>query len=204
MSKKHKKHKKLVPEIVSGTYISNARGFGFLEVEGREEDLFISEEYRNTAFHKDLVEAEILPGKSSGKRKEAKVLRVLERGTRQIVGTFERTKESYGFVIPDNVKLSTDLFVPVERSKGAVTGHKVVAEITDFGTANRSPEAKIVEILGHVNDPGVDILSIVKDLNIPTFEMVWLLQLVSEYKSLCSNHKQRQNSEAKKLLQIVR
>ncbi len=168
MSKKHKKHKKLVPEIVSGTYISNARGFGFLEVEGREEDLFISEEYRNTAFHKDLVEAEILPGKSSGKRKEAKVLRVLERGTRQIVGTFERTKESYGFVIPDNVKLSTDLFVPVERSKGAVTGHKVVAEITDFGTANRSPEAKIVEILGHVNDPGVDILSIVKGLNIPT------------------------------------
>ena len=71
-------------------------------------------------------------------------------------------------MIPDNEKLNTDIFIPVERSKGAVTGHKVVAQITDYGDTKHKPEGKIIEILGHVNDPGVDILSIVKDFALPT------------------------------------
>ena len=71
-------------------------------------------------------------------------------------------------MIPDNEKLNTDIFIPVERSKGAVTGHKVVAQITDYGDTKHKPEGKIIEILGHVNDPGVDILSIVKEFALPT------------------------------------
>ena len=69
--------------------------------------------------------------------------------------------------MPDNQKIANDIFIPIERSKGAVSGHKVVCEITDYGRDGRKPEGKIVEILGHVNDPGVDILSIVKAYDLP-------------------------------------
>ena len=149
-----------------GTYISNSRGFGFVEVEGQEEDLFIPEEYTGGAFHMDTVRVEILK-EQHGKRKEARVTEILMRGITQVVGTYDKCK-NFGFVIPDNEKLGTDIFIPEERSKGAVTGHKVVAQITDYGDSDHKPEGKIVEILGHVNDPGVDILSIVKGFDLPT------------------------------------
>ena len=149
-----------------GTFISNSRGFGFVEVEGQEEDLFIPEEYTGGAFHLDTVQVELLKDQR-GKRKEAKVTGILMHGIEQVVGTYDKCK-SFGFVIPDNEKLNTDIFIPVERSKGAVTGHKVVAQITDYGDAKHKPEGKIIEILGHVNDPGVDILSIVKGFDLPT------------------------------------
>lgn len=149
-----------------GTFISNSLGFGFVEVEGQEEDLFIPEEYTGGAFHLDTVQVELLK-EQRGKRKEAKVTGILMHGIEQVVGTYDKGK-SFGFVIPDNEKLNTDIFIPVERSKGAVTGHKVVAQITDYGDAKHKPEGKIIEILGHVNDPGVDILSIVKGFDLPT------------------------------------
>ena len=149
-----------------GTFISNSRGFGFVEVEGQEEDLFIPEEYTGGAFHLDTVQVELLKDQR-GKRKEARVTAILMHGIEQVVGTYDKGK-SFGFVIPDNEKLNTDIFIPVERSKGAVTGHKVVAQITDYGDAKHKPEGKIIEILGHVNDPGVDILSIVKGFDLPT------------------------------------
>ena len=149
-----------------GTFISNSRGFGFVEVEGQEEDLFIPEDYTGGAFHLDTVQVELLKDQR-GKRKEAKVTGILMHGIEQVVGTYDKGK-SFGFVIPDNEKLNTDIFIPVKRSKGAVTGHKVVAQITDYGDAKHKPEGKIIEILGHVNDPGVDILSIVKGFDLPT------------------------------------
>ena len=152
--------------VLRGTFISNSRGFGFVEIEGREEDLFIPEKYTNGAFHQDIVQVALLPG-SQGKRQEAQVLRIIARGMKQVVGTYERSRDNFGFVIPDNTKLSQDIFVPKECAKGAVNGHKVVVEITDYGTNLRSPEGKIVEILGHLNDPGVDILSIVRSFDLP-------------------------------------
>ncbi|MGN0431527.1 MAG: ribonuclease R [Lachnospiraceae bacterium] len=148
-----------------GTFISNARGFGFVEIEGREEDLYIPAEYVGNAFHMDKVEAALLP-KGHGKRQEAKIVRVIERTMTHIVGTYEKSK-NFGFVRPDNTRISCDVFIPVERSKGAVTGHKVVVELTDYGKGGRNPEGKVVEILGHINDPGVDILSIVKGYDLP-------------------------------------
>lgn len=150
---------------VIGTFISNAKGFGFVEVEGQEEDLYIPAEYTLNAFHKDKVEV-VLLSETAGKRQEAKIVRVLERSTTQIVGTYEASK-NFGFVVPDNHKLANDIFIPIERSKGAVAGHKVVVEITDYGKDGRNPEGKIVEILGHINDPGVDIMSIVRAYELP-------------------------------------
>lgn len=153
-------------ENLVGTFISHPKGFGFVEIEGREEDLYIPEAFVNGAFHKDTVRVTFLSGKS-GKRQEAQVVEIVARGMKQIVGIFDKSNKNFGFVIPDNGKISNDIFVPTERSKGAVSGHKVVCEITDYGKENRKPEGKIIEILGHVNDPGVDIMSIVRGYELP-------------------------------------
>lgn len=162
------KYKKAEGNLLVGTFISNSKGFGFVEIEGQEEDYYIPEDKTNGAFHKDTVQIALLPGKSGRKSKEAQVVRIIERGITQIVGTYESSrKQSFGFVIPDNAKLSQDIFISKERSKGAMTGHKVVVEITDYGHDRKSPEGKVVEILGHVNDPGVDIMSIVRAYELP-------------------------------------
>lgn len=149
-----------------GIYSGTARGFGFVEVEGREDDLYIPEDLKGGAFHQDRVQVELVPG-SHGRRQEARVVKVLERGMKQLVGTYEQC-ENFGFVIPDDSKVGTDVFVPKERSKGAVTGHKVVVELTSYAADERhKPEGRVVEILGHINDPGVDIMSIVRRLELP-------------------------------------
>lgn len=159
------KYRKPDENITTGTFISNARGFGFVEIEGRADDLFIPDTKTGGAFHLDTVQVKLLPGQR-GKRQEAEVIRIVSHGTTQIVGTFQKSK-NFGFVIPDNMKLSADIFIPLERSKGAVDGHKVVVELTDYGNDHKKPEGKVIEILGHVNDPGVDILSIVKNFGLP-------------------------------------
>lgn len=159
------KYTKPDDRLLVGTFIGNARGFGFVEIEGREEDLYIPESMVNHAFHQDKVQVELLPGKR-GKRQEAVVRKILEHGTVQVVGTYEQSA-NFGFVIPDNGKIGTDIFVPKERSKGAVDGHKVVVELTSYGDEKHKPEGIIVEILGHINDPGVDIMSIVRGFDLP-------------------------------------
>ncbi|MBR4060727.1 MAG: ribonuclease R [Lachnospiraceae bacterium] len=162
---KRGKYTKQDVKPITGTFISHQKGFGFVEVEGVEEDYFIPAEYTGGAFHQDIVEIALLK-KPGGKRQEAKVIRIVEHGIREVVGTFQKNK-AFGFVIPDNQKLAQDIFVSKERSKGAVDGHKVVVEITDYGKPGKKPEGKVIEILGHINDPGVDIMSIVKAFDLP-------------------------------------
>ncbi|MBO4825098.1 MAG: RNB domain-containing ribonuclease, partial [Lachnospiraceae bacterium] len=144
----------------TGTYIGNARGFGFVEVGGLGEDLFVSEGDSLNACHGDTVRVEILNGgRKRGARLEAKVVEVVARSNDAIVGTYQASK-NYGFVVTDNSKFSSDIFIAKENSMGAVDGHKVMVEIKDYGDARHNPEGKIVRIIGHANDPGVDILSI--------------------------------------------
>jgi len=165
MITKRGKYKRPENQLLTGVFISHGKGFGFVETEGSDEDYYIPEDYVNGAFHQDTVTIRLLAGRR-GKRQEAEVVSVLEHGMKQIVGTYEKSA-NFGFVIPDNPKIAKDIFVPVERSKGATDGHKVIVEITDYGTQKRNPEGKIVEILGHINDPGVDIMSIVKGFDLP-------------------------------------
>jgi len=162
-----KRGKYKVPEnkVLEGIFIANAKGFGFVEVEGQKEDYYVPEEKVNGAFHQDKVGFRLLPP-SGGKRAEVEIVEIIERGLTSIVGTFEKNN-SFGFVIPDQSKIPVDIFIPAEGIRGAVSGHKVVAEITSYGDGRKKPEGKIVEILGHVNDPGVDILSIVRAYDIP-------------------------------------
>lgn len=153
-------------KVYTGTFIGNGKGFGFVEVEGAAEDYYVPENKVNGAFHQDLVQIVLQPGQR-GKRQEAEVVKVISHGISRIVGTFEKSK-NFGFVIPDNTKLAQDIFIPKEYTKQAVSGHKVVAEITDYGKDGKKPEGRIVDILGHVNDPGVDILSIIEGFGLPT------------------------------------
>lgn len=163
---KRGRYKKNEAAGIVGTFVGNQRGFGFVEVEGEDADIFIPESETNGAFHKDTVEV-ILSPVQGGKRREGSISKVVSRGIKEIVGTFQKSK-NFGFVIPDNLKLTKDIFIPLERSKGAVDGHKVVAEVTDYGSRSKKPEGKIIEILGHVNDPGTDIISIVRGFELPT------------------------------------
>lgn len=161
------KYTKLEEGLVRGTFESTNRGFGFVTVEGEEEDYFISEGNVGDAMYKDVVlmqvtEAHPLPGK----RKEGKIIKVLERGMTQIVGTFQKSR-NFGFVVPDQQKFGKDIFISKAQSRNLVDGHKVVVEIIDFGDVGRKPEGKIVEVLGHENDPRVDILSVVKAYDVP-------------------------------------
>ncbi|MCR4922612.1 MAG: ribonuclease R [Lachnospiraceae bacterium] len=152
-------------EKVIGVYRQTMQGFGFVEVEEEREDFFIPQGMALNAMHGDRVEIKELR-KSHGRRREAEVINVVERALNTIVGTYERSRNHYGFVVPDNARLDQDIFIPVERSKGAMDGHKVLVEILDYGSPGKSPEGKVIEILGHITDPGVDILSVIKGYNI--------------------------------------
>ena len=130
--------------------------------------MFIPEEESNGALQGDEVEIQITrgAGKREGLRQEGKVIRIIKRGTSQIVGYYQKNK-TFGFVLPDNQKFLQDVFVPEEKSKGAVTGHKVVVRLTSYGGDGKKPEGEVVEILGHVNDPGTDVLSIAMSYELP-------------------------------------
>lgn len=149
-----------------GVFEGTARGYGFVTIEGMEKDIFIPEEETGGAMHKDLVQIAILPGSKSGRSQEGRVLKVLERGTKELIGTFRKNK-NVCFVIPDNPKFCKDVFVPVELSMGAVSGHKVAVVLTSYGNARKKPEGRVKEIIGHINDPGTDILSIARAYELP-------------------------------------
>ena len=164
LSKRGKYSKSEIKKTV-GVFTAHQRGFGFVTVEGEPDDIFIPAEYVNGAMHMDTVEITISPV-TTGRRKEGKVVSVIERGMKQVVCTYEAS-DNFGFAVPDNTRFGTDIFIPKERSKGAMSGHKVVVEITSYGKKGKKPEGKVVEIIGHIDDPGTDILSIVKAYDLP-------------------------------------
>ncbi len=167
------KGKIMTPEslnMVYGTYTSTAKGFGFVIVENddiyNKKDIFIHEKNSNGAMHKDKVLCQIIED-DTGKRPEGIIIKVLEKGYKHIVGTFEQN-QSFGFVIPDEKRMYNDIFIPKKYTMGAVTGHKVVVEIIKQPEGDKKPEGRVTEIIGHINDPGVDILSIIKQFDLPT------------------------------------
>ncbi|MFI3230231.1 MAG: ribonuclease R [bacterium] len=171
--------------IFTGTFSSNPKGFGFVILDdcyldddgNKPEDIFIPKNDVNGAMHKDRVICQVTKssfndnnkGATSNiavKRSEGFIVNVVQKGYNVIVGVYEESK-NFGFVIPDEKKLFEHIFVPKKASLGAVSGHKVIVEIVKNFQDNKKPEGKIVEILGHINDPGVDILSIIKQYEIP-------------------------------------
>lgn len=153
--------------IFVGEFRATQRGFGFVCVEGEDADIFIPEIYCGGVFHGDTVKVRLNGhGGDHGRKREGEIIQILQRGIHTVVGTFQRNK-NVTFVIPDNGKINKDVFIPKDGTLDAVDGHKVVVELTDYGSDVKSPEGRVIQILGHRNDPGVDILSIIKSFGLP-------------------------------------
>lgn len=152
--------------IYSGIFTGNSKGFGFVRVESMENDIFIPSDFVNGAINKDKVLVKIKEQSHDGMRAEGEILKIIENGNSGIVGTFDSVK-GYGFVIPDDKKIGRDIYIPEGRTKGAVNGHKVVVKITKRATEKSNAEGIVTEIIGHINDPGVDIMSIIRQFELP-------------------------------------
>ena len=152
-------------KFLVGTFIGHPKGFGFVEIADREEDIFVPANNTKGAFHMDQVEVE-LGEKPEGKRQEGVIRKVLSHGIVEVIGTFEKQK-NYGFVVSDNQKIEQDIFIAKEYWMNAKEGDKVVVSIMNYGNRNKSPEGRIKEVLGNINDAGVDILSIARSYGLP-------------------------------------
>ena len=149
--------------LLKGIMRINKKGFGFVEVDNREEDIYVSENNLNGAIHGDIVLVEII-SKKTAKDVEGRILRVVKRPVTRYVGEINFRKNN-GYVILDDKKVKVEIEVKKEDSLNAVDGHKVVVELGKK-INNHKYQGKVVEIIGHKNDPGVDILSIVYKYNI--------------------------------------
>ncbi len=153
--------------LVVGKLEGHEKGFGFVLSKDKErEDVFITAENMNGAMNGDTVIANILKKSEAGKREEGEIIRILERANKVLVGTFE-DNNNFGFLIPDDQKISYDVFIPKAHTKGALDNQKVVVEITKWPEARRNPEGKVIEVLGFLSDPGTDILSIIRQFDLP-------------------------------------
>ena len=147
-----------------GIMRANKKGFGFVEVDGLTDDVYVSADNMNGAIHDDVVLVEIT-SKMNIDRIEGRVLKIIERKIKRYIGLINFDKNGLGHITLDDSKIKLNIEVPREKSLNAVDGHKVVVEI-DKQLGNNRCIGHVVEIIGHVNDPGVDILSIVYKYNI--------------------------------------
>ena len=153
---------------VVGKMQRKERGFGFLIPDEGDEDVFIPASEMNGAFGGDRVMASFSHKSPKDKRREGMVLRILERGRTELVGTFDEIP-SGGFLVPEDKSWGSDVFIPREKKKGAKSGDKVVVKITKYEAARgRNPIGEVIEVLGSSEDIGVDILCIIKEKGIPT------------------------------------
>ncbi|RFU63862.1 ribonuclease R [Peribacillus glennii] len=153
--------------LIRGKLTGHAKGFAFVTPEDQPgaDDIFIPPTETKNAMHGDTVLVRV-SSESSGSRREGTVEKIVERGITEIVGTYVESK-NFGFVIPDDKKIPNDIFIAKNVSAGAVEGHKVVVRLTSYPEGRVSAEGEVIEILGHKNDPGVDILSIIHKHGLP-------------------------------------
>ena len=158
---KKKKNKNL-----EGIFRANQKGFGFIEIENEEEDIFVPQNSVNGALNGDKVQFSIFKKKEGTKRAEGKITKVLERERKSLVGIFQKSK-NFGFVVPDDKKFGTDIFIPKKYCKEAKNNDKVIVKITKYPEKGKNAEGEITEILGGVNQVGIDMLSVIKEFNLP-------------------------------------
>ncbi|MDC3416191.1 ribonuclease R [Aquibacillus salsiterrae] len=147
--------------LIRGKIQMHAKGFAFLIPDDEDQDdVYINHADLQSAMNNDRVLVRIDGRDELGKRPEGVVIRILERAVTELVGTYD-DNGAFGFVIADDKRITNDIFIPKNASKGAVNGHKVIVRITKYPEARMSAEGEVVQILGHKNDPGMDIISII-------------------------------------------
>ena len=151
-------------EILQGKFLGHEKGFGFVKISDEIPDIFIAKNNKKDAMNGDIVEVKILKEKH-GAHNEGAIINVVERNTKQIVGTFEKSK-NFGFVVPDDNQLGTDIFISKTNWGKAKNHQKVVVKITKYPRKGMKAEGKIIEVLGYVDEAGIDMLSIIKQYNL--------------------------------------
>lgn len=159
MSKK-KKHK------IEGIFRGNEKGSGFVKIEVEEDEIFIPSISTNGALNGDKVQIVIYKKKEENRRAEAKIVKILKREKETVVGIFQKSR-NYGFVVPDDKKYGTDIFIPKNKFKEAKNNDKVIAKITKYPQNRKNAEGEITEILGNINQDGIDMLSVIKEFDLP-------------------------------------
>ena len=151
-------------DLIQGKFIGHERGFGFVKISDDEPDIFIAKKNKKDAMNGDIVEVKIID-ENSGSSREGAIVQVVQRNTKQVVGTFEKSK-NFGFVVPDDNTLGTDIFISKSNFGKAKNHQKVVVKITKYPRKGMKAEGKITEVLGYEDETGVDMLSIIKEYNL--------------------------------------
>ncbi len=167
--KKNRKNKYSLVEktYYDGIYRKNQKGYGFVKIEGQEEEIYITKENCLNALNGDRVLVEILEEKNKVKNAEGKVVKILKHEKDTIVGIFQNNK-NFGFVVPDDRNFGTDIFISKKDFGKARSNHKVLVKITKYPQKGKNAEGKIIEVLGNVNEAGVDMLSLIKEYRLPS------------------------------------
>ncbi len=158
---KRKKNKEII-----GIYRATEKKFGFVQVEDDEQDIFIPSKYVNSAIDGDTVRVKIYKPKENEKKAEGKIEKIIQREIKEVIGIFQSSK-NFGFVVPDDKKIGTDIFVPKIKFKNAKTNDKVIVKIIKYPEKGKNAEGEVTEILGNINEAGIDMLSVIKEYNLP-------------------------------------
>ena len=157
-----RKNKKL-----EGIFRANEKGFGFIELEDEDaEDIFVPSNSVNGALNGDKVQFVIFKKKEGTKKAEGKIVKIVKRERESLVGIFQKSK-NFGFVVPDDKKFGTDIFISKKYCKEAKNNDKVIVKILRYPEKGKNAEGEIIEILGGVNQAGIDMLSVIKEFDLP-------------------------------------
>ena len=149
-----------------GTYRKNQKGFGFVKIENQEDEIYISKENSLNALNGDIVEIQILSEKSENKKEEGKIIKIIRHEKDTVVGTFQKNR-NFGFVVPDDKNFGTDIFISKSNWGKARNNHKVLVKITKYPEKGKNAEGEVIEVIGGVNEAGVDMLSLIKQYELP-------------------------------------
>ena len=158
---KRKKNKEII-----GVYRATEKKFGFVQVEDDEQDIFIPSKYVNSAIDGDTVRVKIYKPKENEKKAEGKIEKIIQREIKEVIGIFQSSK-NFGFVVPDDKKIGTDIFVPKSKFKNAKTNDKVIVKIIKYPEKGKNAEGEVIEVIGNINEAGIDMLSVIKEYNLP-------------------------------------
>ena len=168
IQKNRKNQYRPVEEVYyDGIYRKNQKGFGFVKIEDQEDEIYIAKENSKNALNGDRVLIEIIEEKNKVKKAEGKVVKILKHEKDTIVGRFENNK-NFGFVVPDDKNFGTDIFISKKNFGKARNNHKVLVKIIKYPEKGKKAEGKIIEVLGNVNEAGVDMLSLIKEHKLPS------------------------------------
>lgn len=153
-------------ETKIGTYRKNQKGFGFVKIENQEEEIYIAKEHSLNALNGDTVSIEIISPKETDKKEEGKIIKIIRHEKDTVVGTFQKNR-NFGFVVPDDKNFGTDIFISKANWGKARNNHKVLVKITKYPQHGKNAEGEIIEVLGGVNEAGIDMLSLIKQYELP-------------------------------------